>query len=45
MTVFRKGKAEQVVAEKEIYRTGLLPGFELPLARLLELADQWRKRR
>jgi Uma2 family endonuclease len=45
MTVFRKGRPEQVVAEKEVYRTDLLPGFELPLARLLELADQWRKSR
>jgi Uma2 family endonuclease len=30
---------ERVVAENEIYVTPLLPGFELPLARLLEAAD------
>jgi hypothetical protein len=33
------------VAEKEVYRTNLLPGFELPLARLLAIADRWTKRR
>jgi Uma2 family endonuclease len=31
--------AERVVTESEIYTTPLLPGFELPLARLLKLAD------
>jgi Uma2 family endonuclease len=43
MTVVRKkAKALQdtVLAEKETFRTPLLPGFELPLARLLEVADQ-----
>ena len=36
MTVYRnppREPAEQIVAEHEIYRTDLLPGFELPLAR------------
>ena len=33
--------AEQVIKENEIYRTALLPGFELPLARLLKVADDW----
>ena len=32
---------ELVIREKEIYRTPLLPGFELPLAQLLALADDW----
>jgi Uma2 family endonuclease len=32
---------ELVIREKEIYRTPLLPGFELPLARLLAVADEW----
>jgi Uma2 family endonuclease len=44
MTVFRAtatGPAELVVKADETYRTPLLPGFELPLARLLELADAW----
>jgi Uma2 family endonuclease len=46
MTVSRnppRAPAEQVVAEGEVYGTELLPGFELPLARLLSLADEWRK--
>jgi Uma2 family endonuclease len=35
------GPREITVAEHEIYSTPLLPGFELPLARLFALADQW----
>jgi len=31
----------RVVAATETYQTPLLPGFELPLARLLAAADQW----
>jgi Uma2 family endonuclease len=44
MTVFRNdpaGPAEVVVKADETYRTPLLPGFELPLARLLNVADDW----
>jgi Uma2 family endonuclease len=41
MTVYRKGKPELVVAENKTYSTSLLPGFVLPLARLLEIADRW----
>jgi Uma2 family endonuclease len=44
MTVFRtspEGASELVVAEQESYETPLLPGFELPLARLLAVADRW----
>ena len=44
MAVFTRhaGKTRQrMVAEKEIYTTPLLPGFELPLAKLLALADSW----
>ena len=33
--------AEQIIKENEIYRTTLLTGFELPLARLLKLANDW----
>ena len=33
---------ERVVAESGIYSTDLLPGFELPLARLFEAADDWK---
>lgn len=45
LTVFRNqpgGVAEQVVAEIGTYRTDLLPGFELPLARLLAVANEWK---
>jgi Uma2 family endonuclease len=34
----------RIVSAKQTYRTKLLPGFELPLARLLELADRWDER-
>jgi Uma2 family endonuclease len=32
---------QRVVTESETYSTPLLPGFELPLKRLLDLADQY----
>jgi len=44
MTVFRNTPdelAEMVVKAEETYRTPLLPGFELPLAQLLKVADDW----
>jgi len=31
----------KVLSAKQTYRTKLLPGFELPLASLLELANRW----
>ncbi len=31
----------KIVQARQIYRTKLLPGFELPLERLFKLADQW----
>lgn len=40
MTVYR-GDDVAVVAEQDVYCTELLPGFELPLGRLLKLADEW----
>jgi Uma2 family endonuclease len=43
LTVIRYGPAgpsEQVITEHQTYQSPLLPGFELPLARLLEAADQ-----
>jgi Uma2 family endonuclease len=46
MTVSRNqpgAMAEQVIAEDETYRTDLLPGFDLPLARLLAVSDKWQK--
>ncbi len=45
MTVYGRmdGKTtEHVLSPKEIYRTALLPGFELPLVELLDKADEWR---
>jgi Uma2 family endonuclease len=42
MTVVRnepKGPKEIIIRENETYTTPLLPGFELPLARLLAVAD------
>ena len=41
MTVYRPSDDEQIVAESDIYRTDLLPGFELPLQKLLAIADDW----
>lgn len=33
---------ERRIIESENYQTNLLPGFELPLARLLAAADKWK---
>jgi Uma2 family endonuclease len=44
LTVFTRqaGKVKkQVFREHQTYQTDLLPGFELPLARLFSLADRW----
>lgn len=46
MTVYRsggKGKRVLTVKENETYTTLLLPGFELPLKRLLDVADQMQR--
>ncbi len=46
MTVVRNqpgGPQELVVGENETYQTPLLPGFELPLGRLLAVADAWEQ--
>jgi Uma2 family endonuclease len=40
MTVCRGAHEELTVRESETYTTSLLPGFELPLARLLAIADR-----
>ena len=49
LTVFRQagpGKIFQtVIAEHEMYRCALLPGFELGLARLFSVADRWDPKR
>lgn len=44
MTVFIRSRGRyrmRVISKDEIYTTDLLPGFELPLARLFALADRW----
>ncbi len=40
MTVFR-GPDTHIVPDTEVYRTDLLPGFELPLAKLFSEAEAW----
>jgi Uma2 family endonuclease len=47
MTVYRKGAGPvpQVVTESQTYETALLPGFVLPLGRLLSQANRWTKPR
>lgn len=47
MTVIRQAQPEPVelvIKENEVYTTPLLAGFELSLARLLKLADDWARR-
>ena len=39
-TVYRGAAEERIVKEGETFATDLLPGFELPLRRLLEIADR-----
>lgn len=44
LTVFTRGKGrtrKRVFKENQVYQTPLLPGFELPLARLFAMADVW----
>ena len=41
MTVYRADGTESVVSEGQTYRTPLLPGFKLDLARLFSRADRW----
>lgn len=44
LTVIRNHPTKPVeirVKEDEIYRPPLLPGFELPVGRLLAIADRW----
>jgi Uma2 family endonuclease len=44
MTVFTRGHGKirmRVTQKDEVYKTELLPGFELPLARLFALAASW----
>ncbi len=43
MTVYRSGQPEILVSETEVYRSPLLPGFELSLAHILAVADRWER--
>lgn len=46
LTVYRQteqGVAEQIVPEAKTYRSDILPGFELPIARVFAAADRWGK--
>jgi len=48
MTVYRKGIAgptDDVVTEARTYHTNLLPGFVLPLSKLLVKAHQWDRKK
>ena len=42
MTVSFVDGTERIVAEHETYESRLLPGFVLPLQRLLAIADRWK---
>jgi Uma2 family endonuclease len=47
MMIYRQegGQASELqIGEGDTYRTPLLPGFELPLARILAAADRWKDR-
>lgn len=44
MTVFSRingRKRKRILGKNDVYRTDLLPGFELPLAQLFALANRW----
>lgn len=48
MTVYREGASGptyDIVTETQNYQTGLLPGFVLPLSRILAKADAWSRPR
>ena len=41
LTVFQAGGKKKVLGEDQVYTTPLLPGFELRLAELFEVANRW----
>ena len=46
LTVVRKAGSEfleEVILEKQTYKPSLLPGFKLPLKKLLAVADAWNR--
>ena len=38
------GFEEQTISDRDVYITALLPGFELPLGKLLAVCDAWKKK-
>ena len=42
LTACRSDSPDVVIPHDGTYQTRLLPGFDLPLARLLAVADRWR---
>ncbi len=38
------GAAPRTLGEKDVYRTPILPGFEVSIARLFALADRWDRK-
>jgi len=46
LTVFRRGVGENdghTLTDREVYQPTLLPGFELPVGKLLAICDSWKK--
>jgi Uma2 family endonuclease len=41
LTVCRGNQVSHIVRESDVYETPLLPGFQLSLRKLLEVADRW----
>jgi Uma2 family endonuclease len=39
------GAAPCILGEKDVYRTPILPGFEVSIARLFALADRWDRKK
>ena len=47
LTIFRRGVdgfEEHSVSDREVYKPSLLPGFELPVGKLLAVCDTWKKK-
>ncbi|MSR58976.1 MAG: Uma2 family endonuclease [Planctomycetaceae bacterium] len=47
LNAFRRsaiGYETQIVGDQETYRPTLIPGFELPLGKLLDVCNDWKKR-
>jgi Uma2 family endonuclease len=42
-TKVRRRIREQIFHATDVYRTSLLPGFELPLAKLFDVAEYWKQ--